>query len=100
VIHIVTIRYVGEKQFYCSDDIIPFNKTSIEQATFLRRPAMNCSSGNKISASKTIGYIKARLSGQKRPAIDIQLAPFEDMDKTIAHMRKRLKSASLPQYGD
>jgi hypothetical protein len=52
---------------------------------------MDYSSRIEIVASKSIAYMRRRLSAQQAPSIDVQLKVFADLDKMIEHMRNRLK---------
>ena len=51
----------------------------------------------EIIASKTIAYMRYRLSTEQTPSIDVQLKAFEDIDKMIEHMRSRLKPSFQEQ---
>jgi hypothetical protein len=44
-----------------------------------------------MAASKSIAYMRRRLSAEQAPSINVQLKAFEDLDKMIEHMRSRLK---------
>ena len=58
---------------------------------------MDYSSRIEIIASKTIEYMRHRLSAEQTPSIDIQFKAFEDIDKMIEHMRSRLKPSFQKQ---
>lgn len=58
---------------------------------------MAYSSGIEIIVSKTIEYMRHRLSAEQISSMDLQLKTFEDTDKIIEHMRSRLKSSSQEQ---
>jgi hypothetical protein len=58
---------------------------------------MAYSSRIEIIASKTIAYIRRRLSTGQTPSIDVQFDAFEDLDKMIEHMRSRLKPSFQKQ---
>jgi hypothetical protein len=58
---------------------------------------MNYSSRIEIVASKTIDYMRRRLSAEQAPSIDVQFNAFEDPDKMIEHMRSRLKPSFQEQ---
>ena len=51
----------------------------------------------EIIASKTIEYMRHRLSAEQTPSIDVQFKAFEDIDKMIDHMRNRLKPSFQEQ---
>jgi hypothetical protein len=51
----------------------------------------------EVIASKTIEYMRHRLSAEQTPSIDVQLKAFEDIDKMIEHMRSRLKPSFQEQ---
>ena len=52
---------------------------------------MAYSSRIEMIASKTIAYMRHRLSAEQTPSIDVQFNAFDDIDKMIEHMRCRLK---------
>ena len=52
---------------------------------------MDYGSRIEIIASKTIDYMRRRLSAGQTPSNDVQFNAFEDIDKMIEHMRSRLK---------
>jgi hypothetical protein len=56
---------------------------------------MTYSSRIEIIASKTIEYMRRRLSAEQTPSIDVRFNAFEDIDKMIAHMRSRLKPSLI-----
>jgi hypothetical protein len=58
---------------------------------------MNYSSRIEIVASKTIDYMRRRLSAEQAPSIDVQFNAFKDPDKMIEHMRSRLKPSFQEQ---
>jgi hypothetical protein len=58
---------------------------------------MDYSTRIEIVASKTIAYMRRRLSAEQAPSIDVQLKAFEDLDKMIEHMRSRLKPSFQEQ---
>ena len=58
---------------------------------------MAYSSKIEIIASKTIAYMRRRLSARQTPSIDVQINAFEDIDKMIEHMRSRLKPSFQEQ---
>jgi hypothetical protein len=47
--------------------------------------------------SKTIEYMRRRLSAEQAPSIDVHFKAFEDPDKMIEHMRSRLKPSFQEQ---
>ena len=51
----------------------------------------------EIIASKTIEYMRRRLSAEQPHSIDVQFNAFEDLDKMIEHMRSRLKPSFQKQ---
>jgi hypothetical protein len=55
------------------------------------------SSRIEIIASKTIAYMRRRLSAEQPHSIDVQFNAFEDPDKMIEHMRSRLKPSFRKQ---
>jgi hypothetical protein len=57
---------------------------------------MAYSSKIEIIASKTIAYMRFRLSAE-HPLIDVQFNAFEDLDKMIELMRSRLKPSFQEQ---
>lgn len=61
---------------------------------------MACSSGIDSIASKTIEYMRRRLSAEQLPSIDVQFNAFEDIDKMLEHMRSRLKPSFQQQSKD
>jgi hypothetical protein len=58
---------------------------------------MDYSTRIEIVASKTIAYMRRRLSAQQAPSIDVKLEVFKDLDKMIEHMRSRLKPSFQEQ---
>ena len=52
---------------------------------------MDHSSRIEMAASKSIAYMRHRLSAEQNASIDVQLNAFDDLDKMIEHMRSRLK---------
>jgi hypothetical protein len=52
---------------------------------------MDYSSRIEIVASKTIAYMRRRLSADQTASIDVQLKAAENIDKMIEHMRSRLE---------
>ncbi len=58
---------------------------------------MAYSSRIEIIASKTIDYMRRRLSAEQALSIDVQFNAFEDPDKMIEHMRSRLKPSFQEQ---
>jgi hypothetical protein len=50
-----------------------------------------------MAASKSIAYMRHRLSAEQNASIDVQLNAFEDLDKMIEHMRSRLKPSFQEQ---
>ena len=57
---------------------------------------MKCKSGDEMPASKIIDYIQSRLYAEQPPPIDIQIKKSKNIDKTIEHLRSRLKSSYEP----
>lgn len=51
----------------------------------------------EIIASKTIAYMRYRLSAEQIPSTAVQLNAFEDLDKMFEHMRSRLKPSFQEQ---
>ena len=51
----------------------------------------------EIITSKTIEYMRRRLSAEQAPSIDVHFKAFEDIDKMIEHMRSRLKPSFQEQ---
>jgi hypothetical protein len=98
LIHIVTIRYIREKQRLISDaTIIP----KYQKFNFLtRREAMKSNQGHEISASDAVVYMKLRLSAEQMPSINTQNQASAGIDRTIEHMRSRLIPLSQPQFED
>jgi hypothetical protein len=92
VIHIVTIRYLSEKQPLYEYVIVRSRyKHLLYGYYFTRRTAMDYGPDNEISVSKAIVYLQQQLSTEQAKSPCMKLNAIDDIDRVLAYMRNRLQ---------